>query len=241
MKENERLEAEAVRKVHYIYIGKNYKKTINKLDEKLNYYRISNVGKFDSREIIYDVPSNMLSNAGLVLSKQYEGKSSYFKVRKISTLPGGYKRPGQKFQLGKCEGSEAPKDFPVQIANAISNSFANVFTIDLVSVVRQTVPKIEILITGQKYQIIGGTGYEASILVEDAVYKDLQTNKKVKREGFTIKLPKDEKWERENKEILDVIEHYCKELVPYELSRFEIAQRLLYPKPVDFSKDESEE
>ncbi len=232
MKGNEKLKEELVKKVHYFYIGKNYKKTVKKIDENLRYYRIENVGKFAGKEIIYDVQSNMLSNAGLVLSKQYEGDDAYFKVRKISSLPSVFKKASQKFQLGECEGSESPKDFPVQIANAISNSFANVFTIDLVSVVRQTVPKIEIVIKGQKYRIICGTGYEAVLLVENAMYRDVQTNKKVKREGFTLKLPISEKWDRENEEIVKVIEHYCKELVPYQQSRFEIAQRLLYPKPV---------
>lgn len=242
MKSNDKLETEKVQKVHYILIGNDFKKVLKTLDKKLHFYRFINIGKFKGNEIVYDVPNNMLSNAGLVLSKQCEDNKTFFKVRKISSLPGGYKRPSQKFSLGECEGTEEPKDFPIQISNAISNSFSNAFTIDLVSVVRQTVPKIQIIVSGQKYKIVSGDGYEAYMLYEKAVYKDISTNKKVVRYGVTFKLPKEEKAEKWNKEILEAVDHYCKEMVGYEQSRFEIAQRLLYPKPyVEEKNDEGDE
>lgn len=238
----EKLEAEVIRKVHYYYIGKNYKKVIKKLDQNLNYYRLEDQGKFDGKEIVYDVKSNMLSNAGLVLSKQYEGDEATFKVRKISTLPGEFKRPSKKFQLGRADDSETPRDYALQIANAIGDSFSSAFTVDLVSVVRQTEPRIEILVTGRKYKIIGGTGYEAHMLYEIATYKDVASKKKVKRVGFTLKLPKEEKYETENNEVMDAIEKYCKELVCYEASRFEIAKRLLYPEaPKPLKKNDEEQ
>lgn len=240
MIENEKIEAENFKKAHYFFVGKNYNKVIEKLNKNLTYHRVAYERDFSGREIIYDVKSNMLSKAGLVISKQYEEKQSFFKVRKISTLPGGYKRPSQKFQLGKCEGTEAPKDFPTQIANAISNAFSGAFTIDLVSVVRQTLPKIEITVTGKRFRVIGGTGYECALLYETAVYRDVETNKKVKRNGFTLHLPKGEKYDKENKEIMEAIDHYCKELVYYQESRFEIAERLLHPKPIVEEKQEEE-
>lgn len=237
----EKLEAEVITKVHYYFIGKDYKKIIKKLDQNLNYYRLEDQGKFVGREIIYDVKSNMLSNAGLVLSKQYEGDEATFKVRKISTLPGEFKRPSKKFQLGRADDSETPRDYALQIANAIGDSFSSAFTVDLVSVVRQTEPRIEILVEGRKYRIIGGTGYEAHILYEIATYKDVNAKKKVKRVGFTLKLPKEEKYEAENNEVMNTIDKCCKELVCYEASRFEIAKRLLYPdapKPIKKNDEE---
>ncbi len=241
MKSNEKLENEKIKKFHYLLVSKDFDKVRSKLDKALNYHRLELAGKFDGMEVIYDVPSNLLSKAGIVLSKQYEGEKSFFKVRKISQLPGGYKRPSQKFNLGESQDAEAPKDFPMQIANAISNLFANVFTIDLVSVVRQTEPKIEIIVDGYKYNIIGGTGYRAVLLYENAIYKDVKTNKKVKRIGVTLKMPNEEKYEKENQTILSAIEHSCKELVGYEQSRFEIAERLLYPKPIGDEKKQKDE
>ena len=240
MKTRKTLEDEKRKKIHYLLLGENFSKTREKLDKSLNYHRLSFDGKFKGYEVIYDVESNLLSNAGLILSKQYEGGKVFFKVRKISKLPGGYKRPSQKFNLGESGDAEAPKDFPIQIANAISNLYANVFTIDLVSVVRQTQPKIEITVKGDKYKIIGGTGYRAELLYETGIYKDIKTNKKVKRIGVTLIMPSDSKYEKENQEIIKAIDHNCKELVGYEQSRFEIAQRLLYPQPVESDKKEEE-
>lgn len=241
MKENDRLEAENKRKIHYFIFGHNFKKTLKKLDQQLTFYRIAFDRKIKGREIIYDVPNNLLSNAGIVLSKQYEDDKIYFKVRKISQLPGGFKRPSQKFKLGESEDGEHPKDFPMQISSAISNAFSNVFTIDLVSIVRQTEPKIQIDIKGDMFKIYGGTGYVSELLCETAVYRDLETNKHVKRYGVTLILPKDEKFEKENQIILHGIDHSCKELVSNNESRFELAYRLLHPESVDRSKFEKNE
>lgn len=242
MKSSDKIEQEDQRKIHYYIVGGNFKKILKKLDKELHYYRILFDSNIVGSEVIYDVPNNLLTGAGIILSKQFQDGKLFFKVRKISQLPGGYKRPSQKFTLGESEVGEHPKDFPMQIANAISNAFANVFTIDLVSVVRQTVPKIQIDVKAKKYNVFGGTGYRCSFLCENAIYRDLETNKKVKRPGFTVNIPIDEKYEKENKIILAAIEHGCKELVGYEQSRFEIAERLLHPKPyVDTKTEESAE
>lgn len=238
MKSNDKLENENTKKIHYLIVGEKFSKVRDKLNKNLKYYRLAFSNKFSGLEIIYDVPSKLLSNAGLILSKQYEDGKIFFKVRKISKLPGGYKRPSQKFVLGESEEAEAPKDFAMQIAHAISNLYANVFTIDLVSVVRQTEPMYEIDVSGESYEIIGGTGYRAELLNERATYKDIATNKKVKRTGITLIMPSGEKYEKENQIIIQTIDHYCKELVGYEQSRFEIAQRLLHPETIERPKVE---
>ena len=208
-------------------IGKNFNKVLKKLDRELKFYRFEYDGKFKGNEIIYDINSNLLSNAGLVISKQMDEGKSYFKVRKISNLPTAFKSRAQKFFLGECDGNEEPKDFPIQISQAIENSFSTEFTIDLVSIVRKTMPKIQIEVKGQRYKILGGLGYEAVLFFEKTTYKDLVTNKKVKRLGVTLILPQGEEFECENAEIIEAVDHWCKELVPYQQTRFEIAKRLL--------------
>lgn len=230
MRDFSKLENENNEKHHYYLIGKNEKKLIKKLDEHLKFYTLRFNNKFLGKEIVYDVPSNMLSNAGLVLSKQYEENGGvFFKVRKISFLPENVSRKSKKFYLAQCSGKEEPKDFPIQIANAIQSSFTEPFTIDLVSIVRQTVPKIEILVYGKYYQIIGGFGYKAKLNFEKVIYKDIETNKKVARYGVTFVMPNNKFDEKYNNEILQIIDKYCSELVPYKSTRFEIAKKALYP------------
>ena len=217
-------------KVHYDMIRNNEKQIVEKLDRELAFYRIYFERKLKGKEIIYDTPNNLLAGVGLVLSKQYEEDRVFFKVRKISYLPTELRKPSQKFYLSDCNGYESPKDFPLQIASAINNAFSNIFTIDLVEVVKQTIPKYEIKIKGNLYNLTSGSGMKGMLVFEKVVYKDLVSGRKVKCRGATVTLPGEESFKKEANEVLSAIERKCKELLRYKESRFEIAQRLLKPK-----------
>lgn len=218
------------RKYHYDLIRGNESKTVDKLNLHLGFFSFRFKRKIKAVEIIYDTPNDLLSTAGIILSKQFEEDKTYFKVRKISHLPSDVKRPSKKFELAKCGSKESPRDFALQVATAINNSFSNAFTIDLSEVVKNTIPKIEITIKGNLYEINGGTGFRATALFETAIYRDITTNKKVKREGMTLSIPVDDRYKKETEDILEGIERHCKELIPYRESRFEIADRVLHPK-----------
>ncbi len=207
--------------------GENF--ILDKLDRALGFYRIYFDRKIDGWEIIYDTPNHLLSSAGIVLSKQYDGEI-YFKVRKISYLPSQLRKPSEKLYLAKCKKQESPKDYPLQIAKAINDAFANIFTIDLVEVVKQVIPIYEIKVKGNAYILTSGTGAKGQIVFEKARYRDLVGGRKVKTKGATVTLSGDPNDKKEAEEVLDAIERRCKELLMYEESRFEIAQRLLRPK-----------
>lgn len=231
MKANQKMELEKIQRYHYVLLGfSSFDRVLEKMDDILKFYRFEKEGNFQEKEVIYDVANNLLSDAGIVLSKQYEEDRILFNVRKISQLPGALKRPSQKFILGELEGDEEPKDLSLEISSAIENSFATPFTVDLDSFVKQSTPKIEIKINATRYKLIGGTGFRAFIIHENVVYRDIKSNKKVEREGVTLQLFQKEEYEEENKKILDIIEREVKELGLYNKSRFEIAQNLLYPK-----------
>lgn len=178
-------------KVHYDMIRNNEKEILYKLDRELAFYRIYFNRKVNGKEIIYDTPNNLLSGVGLVLSKQFEEGKVFFKVRKLSYLPTELRKPSQKFYLAECNGNESPKDYPLQISTAINNAFSNIFTIDLVEVVKQTIPKYEIKIKGNLYELTSGTGMRGTLVFEKVTYKDLVSGKKVKRRGATVTLPND--------------------------------------------------
>ena len=138
------------------------------------------------------------------------------------------KKPNKKFLFGSCEDADEPKDFSLQIASAIENSFSSPFTVDLDSIVKQTNPIIEVDIQSDKYKIICGTGYRAEMLYENAVYEDLKTGKKVPVLGVTFKFPLEER--EETKEILQILSRKVFGLFLNEKSRFEIAEQVLYSK-----------
>ena len=217
-------------KYHYDMLRDDVSHVIKKLDRELAFYRLYYKEKAKGIEIIYDTPNNLLTGAGIVLSKQYENSKAFFKVRKFSYLPTELRKPSAKYYLAECNNRETPKDYPLQIATAINNAFSNIFTIDLVEVVKQTIPKYEIKVKGDVYTLTSGSGMKGSVMFETATYKDLLTGRKVKKKGATIALPSDPAFKKETEEVLDAVDRKCKELFPYKESRFEIAQRVLRPK-----------
>lgn len=243
-KKSKKLELENVQSYHFVFVGfAEFKDVFKKLIENLPYYRFEHAGKEKEREIFYDVPDELLSTAGLILSKWYSGNKIYFHIRKISTIVGAMKRPSKKFLFGSCEDIDEPKDFSLQISSAIENSFTSPFTVDLDSIVKSTRPIIEVDIQSDKYNIICGTGYRAVMLYENAIYKDIKTGEKVSRLGVTFKFPLEER--EETDEILDVLSRRVLGLAHYDNSRFEIAQQLLYSKideeALELNKDDEEE
>ena len=239
-----KLELQNVQSYHFVFVGfANFKKVFKTITSNLPFYRFEHVGKETEKEIFYDVPDDLLSTAGLILSKWYSNNKIYFHVRKISTLVGAMKRPSKKFLFGSCEEIDQPKDFSLQIASAIENSFSSPFTVDLDSIVKQTRPIIEVKVESDKYRIVCGTGYRAEMLYENAEYKDVKTGKKVSRLGVTFKFPLEEC--EETTEILDIISKKVFGLALFDNSRFEIAQKLLYSQPneeeeIVYDEDEEE-
>lgn len=245
---SKKLELENVQSYHFVFVGfANFKQVFQKITENLPYYRFEKAGKESEREIFYDVPDGLLTTAGLVLSKWYNGNKIFFHVRKLSKLVGAMKRPAKKFLFGSCEEIDQPRDFSLQIASAIENSFSSPFSVDLDSIVKQTRPIIDVDVQSEKYSIICGTGYRAEMLYENATYKDLKTGNKVSRLGVTFKVPLEER--EETDEILDTLSKKVFGLALYDNSRFEIAEKLLYSKidedaqnlNLDEDEEESEE
>ncbi len=241
-----KLSLQNVQNYHFVFVGfATFKDVYKTIVENLPYYRFEKAGKEQEKEIFYDVPDGLLSTAGLVLSKWYHGKKIYFHVRKLSRIAGQTKRPSKKFLFGSCEELDQPKDFSLQIASAIENSFSSPFSVDLDSIVKQTNPIIEVDIQSDKYNIICGTGYRAYMLFENAIYKDIKTGNKVSRLGVTFGFPLEDR--EETDEILEVLSRKVFGLAHYDNSRFEIAEQLLYSKIDEESKtlnteeDEEEE
>ncbi len=239
-----KLELENVQSFHFVFVGfANFKQVFQKIEENLPYYRFEKAGKEREREIFYDVPDKLLTMAGLVLSKWYNNNKIYFHVRKLSKIVGAMKRPAKKFLFGSCEEVDQPKDFSLQIASAIENSFSSPFSVDLDSIVKQTRPIIDVEIESEKYNIICGTGYRAEMLYENATYRDIKTGKKESRVGVTFKFPLEEREETE--EIMETISRRVFGLALYDNSRFEIAQKLLYSQndgtTLDLGEDDEEE
>ncbi len=232
------MEEQGLQSYHYAFVGsRTFKGLIEQLDEHLPYYRFSKDKDKSTKEIFYDGPNDVLSEAGIVLSKRIEDNKASLTLRKLS---GGQSR---KFPLGECALDEEPSDYSFKIASVIVKAFNSTLSIDLDSLIKQTMPKMEVIVDAEIYQIICGTGFRGSLQHERAVYKDYKTNKKVENTGVTFQFPTENC--PETHEILEAIDRYVKGLSLLQLTRFELGCRLLYPPEnhasIDLKDDDEED
>ena len=217
-------------KYEYDILKGDEKKIVNKLNTHLSFYSFRPFQKSKKVEVFYDTETNMLSSAGIVLSKVIRDKDCFIQISTINYISSNANKASKKVRISDCQPKQTPRDFSFQIATAINNMYENIFTIDLTEVLKKVSPFIQVKTDENIYQIFGGTGYKATISFERTTYKDLKHGKKVKRDGATLRTVLDPNYEKERQDLLYGIERYCKELFPYTESKFEIAKRVLRSK-----------
>lgn len=212
---------------NYYFIIDNEKMTVKKLITKLGFYSVIFDGKMKEEEVYYDTDKKLLTGVGLLLRKKITPHRAYFSLVRVNNLTKSLQLREKKSFLGECEPTDSPSDFPTQIANEINNIFNNLFTINLVDIVKHSSPYIKIEITGNRYKIVSGTGYEMIASFEDLKIRDMRTGKKGKKRIFSIKMEDDPNYEKEREHVDAVIGRYCKEVVPVMKNRFEIAETVV--------------
>lgn len=216
-------------RLNYDIVIDNEKFTLKKLAHHLGFYTILFQEKIKEAEIIYDTDKKLLTGSGLIIRKKLSPKRAYFSLVRISSMNNLANREKKDF-LGECEPNDQPSDFPVQIADAINKIFNNLFTINVVDIVKHCTPYIRIDVGGNRYRLLSGTGYEVSLAFENLKVRDVRSGKKAKTRIFSLKMELDPNYEKEREQILNAIERWCKELVPTQRQRFEIAEVLVKPK-----------
>ena len=234
MKSGLNIEREEMNRYYFVLLGyANFKDVYYKLEDLLKFYRIESQGKSTSKEIVYDVKDNLLTDSGIVLSKKTEKGRTFFNVTKLSLLPGEMKKMTEYKVLKEVSYNQEPRDMSLEISSAIENLFNKRFTFDLDSFIKDAMPLFQINVESENYKIIGGTGLRSYLSYEKITYKDVKTGRKEFGEGVVLRLPKDPVYEKENAKILGLIERNIQELGQYNVSKFELAQNLLFPKNGD--------
>ncbi len=213
--------------------------TLQKLSRELGFYSIMKIGAEKEVEVVFDTEGKLLSGSGLLLRKKTNAERTYFSLVRISSMKNVTDRE-KKYFLGECEANDLPSDFPVQIADGINHVFNNLFTVNVVDIVKHCSPYIQMEILGDKYKIISGTGYEAEFAFETLKVRDMRTGRKAKIRNFSLNMEEKPGYEKEREHILDIIDRKCKELVFTNRNRFEIAEvavRIPVQKPTENGKD----
>ncbi len=221
---------------NYDIIIDNEKMTIQKLSQNLGFYAVLPMGRTVETEVVYDTDKKLLTGSGLILRKKINKQRTYFSLVRISTLKGIEDREKKSF-LGECEENDKPSDFPVQVADGINEIFNNLFTVNVVDIVKHCTPYIQIVNDANKYRIVSGTGYEVEIAFETLKVTDLRTKRKAEVRNFSMKMESDPNYTHEREHILDIIDRKCKELFFVNLNRFEIAEKAVFVPEPELDKD----
>lgn len=208
---------------NYDVLVDDEKMTLSKLARKLNFYSIVFDSKINDTETVYDTENNLLTTTGLIIRKRRSLNRTYFSLVRLNSVKTTRNHERKEF-LGECDKNDRPSDFPVQIANRINEIFGNVFTVNLVDIIKHCTPYIATEISGNKYKIICGTGYEAELSFETFKVRNFRNGKTAKLKNFSLAFELDPDHEREREEILDTIDRYCKELVLLDRNNFEISE-----------------
>lgn len=215
-------------RLNFDIIIDNESLTLQKLSRSLGFYTIQFAGKISEVETVYDTDKKLMTGAGLILRKKQTPARAYFSLVRVSSMKNVKQREKKSF-LGECDHGDQPSDFPVQIAEEINKIFNNLFTINLVEIVSHCTPYVRTEISGNRYKILSGTGYEAEISFEDLRVRDMRTGRKGRKRICSLKMELDPNYERERQQILDSIERHCKELVEIDRNHFEISEVLIRP------------
>lgn len=220
---------------NYDILIDNEKMTLTKLARRLNFYSIVFDSKINDIETVYDTSNNLLTGSGLIIRKRTTKERSYFSLVRLNSVKSSRNHERKEF-LGECDKNDQPSDFPVQIADRINEIFANVFTINLVDIIKHCTPYITTQIKGNRYKIISGTGYDAEISFETFKVKNYRNGKSAVLRNFSVAFDLDPDFEKERSEILETLDRYCKELVLLDRNNFqisEVAVKTRIPKPTD--------
>ena len=224
-----------VRNYHYVIVGfAEFKEVLKKIKKALQYYRFQPLPKKRIVETYYDNEYKMLSDAGIVLSKSVTKKDTYFNIRRLSRV---LDRKTLKNRIEtKCLPDDHPRNYSVEIADAIAKMFSSSLTIDIENIVKKTSPIIDVGINKAPYELICGTGYRAKLTYEEVYYRDIATGKKIFQECVCLTTPDEDC--AETQEILKAIERHAPAFIMYQESRFEFAQKLLYAQADNLVDDQ---
>lgn len=200
----------------------------------LKYYKIEAIGNETLKETYFDTPNDMLKNSGIVLSKIQEGARAYIRVENKAYDEANIS--DRQVFVHQIPPKDSVYDHAFYVKDGITSLFLTNFSIDLENVLKQVVPKIEIIAHANIYKAINGAGLKMECALEQRTYKKI-ANKRADRTSFKsenllVKLITKEKAYLDDFEVFNnAIEKYCKSLLRVDESQSRIAERVLNKRP----------
>ena len=122
---------------------------------------------------------------------------------------------------------DTPEEHALYLIDAITSMFSMQFRVDLENVIKAARPKLDIEITADVYKVFGGTGFKCDMALENVVYKNYETKRKVKGKEATFTLDSNPQNYRKNyDDFLALVNKHCKDIIEMNESRYEHAKNI---------------
>ncbi len=213
---------------HYDILLKTAERKILASFRSLNIDSFSYEGKHRYTTTYYDTPENLLTKAGILMYKTWENGSYYIKIDRISIVASNFMNKNEVFTL-KIDPKDTPIVHSFYLINGISNLFSTQFSIDLEHVIKAVVPKITIEIESTLYKAFSGTGFKCNLAFEDCKYKNFETKRKNFNKELVVTFDSPGNFIPEFETFCQLLEKYCKEILPKKERRYVYAKRITQP------------
>lgn len=222
---------------HYIAITKKAFKKLLAFSTSLRAYTIRPIGRTLSTISYYDTPENLLTRAGILFYKTYENGKYYFKLEKLSFIPKTFKKSEEKIFVHEISQRDTPEDHSLYLIDAITSMFSMQFRIDLENVIKMARPNLVIEIKADVYKIYGGTGFKCDVALENVIYKNFETKRKVKGKEVTFTLDSAQTYRKDYDNFLAIVEKHCKDIIEMNESRYNHAKNITKTLTLTNKKD----
>lgn len=199
----------------------------------MKFQKLTKIGKDIAKEVYYDTPAHLLNKAGIVLSKFQEGKNCFFKVENATFLSNMLNKLNKEIFIHQIGANDKLIDHGFYLKDGITALYNTSFTVDLENVIKTAIPKMEVEIKADIYQLTSGTGMRAKIALENKYINNFETKRKYSVQGLTIKLENDNislfKDDFEN--FNNLLQKNCKEFLLINENQFDFASKVTKALP----------
>lgn len=211
----------------YTLFTKNTMKEVIALQRLMPMYSFAPFDKYKSTEVFLDSSNNLLSSAGILLSKATEKNKAWFKVERerYKANKSSIQR-AEKVFIHNIGVRDSALDHLFFLTDGIKSMFSTQFYIDLDNVLKLVVPKIELKIKKTVFKVFSGKGFKAEIIFEDVDIKNYESRRAANLQFMTVKQTSSSISKDEFEDFTSKLEKYCKEVIPTEDTKYEIAKRM---------------
>ena len=210
----------------YTLFDKKSYRSVLEIDSKLPLYSfVPAVGKV-SVEMFFDTPNNLLSSAGIILSKVVEGDKAYFKVEREELVRNLKIKTEKKVFVQPAGIKDTIQNHSLFLIDGISSLYSTKFSIDLENVLKSVEPRIQIETTASCFKVLSGTKFKGLMSLENVRIKNFSTRKKAEVNMLQVEQESSIIGYDGFNEFIKSIEKHCKEIIETDDTKYQIATRL---------------